>query len=171
MPANTPIYAFTYPCPGEDVDPLAFQTLAGQIDTKMNDVNNDYLLALGRRNVDLPITAAGTQVIAAGADTVLTPASSTYTFPAAGIYSISAGVTINAAAATLNMERLRVRQNAVLRFATTRNPGNELGVEINAYGVMVAAAADVLTMSYLFNGTGNQTVAPYLSVKMLCRIA
>lgn len=168
MPGSTPRYGFPYPCPGEAVGPAAFSALANAIANKMNDTNADYQLMLNRRNID---TSGGTQVVAPGGDVVLTPASSTYTFPVAGVYAITGGVDIVGFATTLNMERIRILQNGVSRTGSTMNPGNDLGVPVRAYGIMVAAAADVLTMIYRWDGTGSMTVAPMLSVKMLCRIA
>lgn len=169
MPANTPVYGFTYPCPGETVDAAAFALLAGQIDTKLNDVNNDRLAALQRRNFDTFDT--GSQVIAAGADTVMTTTASTYVFPAAGIWEISLNVQANGAA-TLNMARVRVRQNAVLKFAATINPGNETSYNIDVHGPMMVAAGDTLSLSFLYNGTGSMTVSVNaISAKLLCRIA
>lgn len=169
MPGATPIYGFPYPCPGEAAGAAAFQALALAIDTKGNDINNDYQLAMNRPNLD--VYGSSTQVIPAGADTLLTPASSTFTVIRAGLYAITAEVLIFSGATTLNMSRLRVLQNAVFRFGQTTNPGNELAVPIRAYGPMVCAAGDVITMTYLFNGTGNMTVSPGLSTKLLCRIA
>lgn len=169
MPGATPIYGFPYPCPGEPAGAPAIQALALAIDAKGNDINNDYVFALNRPNADL--AGSGTQVIPAGADTLLTTPSSTLTFLRAGVYAVTAGILIFSGATTLNMNRLRVLQGGVFRFGQTKNPGNELAVPIKAHGVMVAAAGDVLTMTYLFNGTGNMTVQADLSVKMLCRIA
>lgn len=169
MPDATPIYGFPYPCLGEPAGAPDIQALALAIDTKGNDINNDYVFALNRPNAD--VLNIGSQVVPNGVDTLLTTASSTVTILRAGVYAVTAGVDIFGTAATLNMERLRVLQNAVFRFGQTKNPGNELGVPVKAHGAIVAAAGDVITMSYLFNGTGNMTVSATISLKLLCRIA
>ena len=167
MTANTPIYGFTYPCPGEVVDPAAFALLAGQIDTKLNDVNNDWILDLNRYNVD--ISSSANQTITNGVDTVLTTPQ--YTFPISGVWIVSAQVFNQSTPVTLNSMRARLRINATARFGMTTNP------EAFAIGYpqptvpMVAVAGDVASITFFYNGSGTMDVNANLQAKLLCRIA
>ena len=166
MPANTDIYGFTYPCPGEAVGPAAIALLAGQIDTKMADVNTDWSEMLNRRNT----TVQGvTQNIAAGAETVL--ATPSYTFPVAGVFLVSIEIVALSSPATINMFRVRPRHVATVRFGVTMNTENFILSGGRPTVAMVAAAGDTATVSTIFNGTGTMDVQARMSVKMLCRIA
>lgn len=167
MTANTPIYGFTYPCPGEVVDPAAFALLAGQIDTKLNDVNNDWLLDLTRYNTD--ISMVGVQTITNGVDTVLT--SPQYTFPISGVWVVSAQVFKQSSPVTLNMMRARLRINATARFGMTTNTEGGTAPPPDPSVPMVAVAGDVASITFLYNGSGTMDVNANLQAKLLCRIA
>lgn len=168
MPGSTPVYGFTYPCPGETISPMAFQILANQIDAKLLDLQADYILMLNRRNYDSATSPA--QVIAAGADTVLTSPLVTYVTPIAGLYIVRARAAGNPAG-TVNMRRIRVRQNAVVRFGTTANTENNTFCQPVAIGPINAAAGDTITLTYLFNGTVTESVTAELDIKLLVRTA
>jgi hypothetical protein len=168
MPKSTDVYGFTYPCPGETIDPAAFQTLAGQIDTKLADVNTDWTTALNRRNYDL--FSAQQSGIASGVDTVITAADSQYTIPVAGIWLFSIQAT-HFGWATINVARLRVRQNGTLRFSQTQNCENNSQQLPHPKGPMVAAAGDVMSTAFFFTGTGTATVQLQISAKLLVRLA
>lgn len=168
MPESTPIYGFTYPCPDETITSAAFNTLANQIDTKLNDVNNDLILALNRPNVDQGGSAV-LQTIAAGVDTVLTIPEATYTILTPGVWMVRAVInTFNLP--TVNMMRGRIRQNGVVRYSyTTNTEGNNPGPVI-PLGPIVAAAGDVISLQFLFNGAGTMDVFATLTAKMWVRI-
>lgn len=168
MPAPTPIYGFTYPCSGDTIDPAVFKTLADQIDAKLADVDADWSTALNRRNYDL---FSGSQAaIASGVDTVITATDSQYTMPVAGIwhYSIQA---IHSGWATINIARLRVRQNGVVKFSNAVNCENNTQQLPHPKGVMLAAAGDVMSTAFFFTGTGTATVSLNISAKLLVRLA
>lgn len=170
MPRSTPVYGFTYPCAGEIVDEAAMALLAGQIDTKVNDVRLDMIAALQRRNVD-DTSGATTQTITAGVDTVLTlTPGSTYTTPVAGVYVVSATVRATNLPA-VNMMRTRVRQNGVVRFGFTQNTEGNIPMATQATGPIVAAAGDTITVQFLYSGAATMTVTCEIDVKLLCRIA
>lgn len=166
MPDTTPIYAFPYPCPGETVDATDFADLANAIETKMIDVENDYVLALNRFNADFGGTV---QNIPAGVDTVILAPQ--YTIPAAGIYVVSAHVFNTTTPATTNALRVRVRQGVTSRFGFTANAELNTPRNAMAVGVIVAATGDVISATVLFSGAGTMDVFVDLTVKMLCRIA
>lgn len=166
MPANTDIYGFTYPCPGEAVSPAAIALLTGQIDTKMSDVNTDWSEMLNRRNTTVQ---GATQNIAAGVETVL--ATPSYTFPVAGVFIVSIEIFALSSPATINMFRVRPRHVATVRFGVTMNTENGILSGGRPTVPMVAAAGDIATVSTIFNGTGTMDVQARMSVKMLCRIA
>lgn len=167
MPESTPIYGFTYPCPGEVVSAASFTVLANQIDAKLVDVNNDLTAALNRRN--FYVNGSGTQAIPAGADTVLTIPGMTYVIPEAGVWIVRAAVFAQSSPAT-NMMRTRVRQNGVVRFAFTQNTEGGTLVPPIAFGPMVAAVGDTVTVAFLYNGLGTMDVSGNLSAKMIVRI-
>jgi hypothetical protein len=166
MPENTEIYGFTFPCPGEAITPAAIATLTGQIDVKLSDVNTDWSEMINRRNT----TVQGvTQNIPQGVDTVL--ATPTYTFPVAGVYVVAAEVFSLSTPATINMFRGRLRINATPRFGVTMNTENFITSGPRPAVVMVAAAADVASITVLYNGTGTMDVQGRMAAKLLCRIA
>jgi hypothetical protein len=168
MPESTPIYGFTSPCPDETISPAAFSILANQIDTKLVDVNNDLTYALNRYNVTLP--AVGTQTITANTDTVLTLASSTYTFPVAGIWIVR--VQVNPSTfPTVTMMWARIRQNAVNKFGFQHNTAGNVTNPVIPVGPMVAAAGDVVTTFFRYNGAGTMDVNVELRAKLIVRIA
>lgn len=166
MPRNTDIYGFTYPCPGEAVGAPAIALLAGQIDTKMADVDNDYFEMLNRYNANV---AGVTQNIPNGVDTVLT--APTYTFPVAGVWIVTAQVFSLSSPATINSFRGRLRINATPRFGVTVNTQNFVTSSPRPTVPMVAAAGDVASVTVLYNGTGTMDVQARLMIKMVCRIA
>ena len=168
MPDTTPIYGFTYPCPGETVSSASFTTLANQIDAKLVEVNNDLTFALNRPNMDVGATAT-TQTITAGVDTVLTIPTSTYTISVAGVWMVRARMH-TFSLPTVNMMRGRIRQNGVVRYSyTTNTEGNNPGPVV-PLGPIVAAAGDVITLQFLYNGAGTMDVFAFLSAKLLVRI-
>lgn len=171
MPASTPVYGFTYPCPGEVVTPAAIALLAGQIDTKLSDVNNDRTAALNRRNRD---SGGGpTQTIAAGVETVLTMPSSTYTIPGgeAGIWYVTVVLLPLSTPATSNMLRIRIMQNAVKRTAYTFNPETNNPQLFSCSAPILGAAGDVITTSFIYNGTGTIDVQATMTIKKFARLA
>jgi hypothetical protein len=167
MPAQTPIYGFTYPCPDEVVTPSAFTTLANQIDTKLNDVNSDLSFALNRNNVSLPATT--TQTISANTDTVLTLSGSTYTIPVAGVWVVRVLVRTNDIPTVATMWA-RVRQNGVVKFGYMQNTEGDSPVPVPPHNALVAAAGDVITTLFTFIGAGTMNVTAELDAKLIVRI-
>jgi len=166
MPANTPIYGFTYPCPGDTVDAADFQLLATQIEAALVVVDQDYDLALNRFNVDLN---GNTQNIAAGVATVITVPQ--YTIPADGVYLVSAIISPASSPATFNALRVRVQQAAVSRFGFTINTELNTGRTYATSGPVVATAGQVIRAEALFSGAATLDVFVNLSVREVCRIA
>lgn len=166
MPANTDIYGFTYPCPGEAAGPAAIALLAGQIDTKVSDVDADWFYMLNRYNADVQ---GVTQNIANGVEVVL--ATPTYTFPVAGVWAVSFAVIQFGGPATLNMFRARPRLNAATLFGITINTQNFVTNTPRPTVPIVAAAGDTMTVAVIYNGTGTMDVQGRMSAKLLCRIA
>lgn len=167
MPKSTPIFGFTYPCPGEIVDPAAIALLAEQIDAKAAQLNDDWFEMLNRRNP--PETFGTVQNIAAGADTVLT--TPTYVFPVAGVYIVSGAVFSQSAPATIASFRARLRINATARFGVTMNTENFITSAPLPTVAMVAAAGDTASIITIFGGTGTMNVLGRLNAKLVCRIA
>lgn len=166
MPRNTDIYGFTYPCPGEAVSPAAIALLAGQIDTKMADVDADWFYMLNRYNT----TVQGvTQNIPNGVETVL--ATPSYVFPVAGVWAVSFNVIEFGGPATLNSFRARPRLNAATMFGYTVNTQNFVTSPARPTVPVVAAAGDTMTVACLYNGTGTMDVQGRMAAKLLCRIA
>lgn len=170
MPDSTPIYGFTYPCPGEVVSPLAFSTLANQIDAKLLELEADETLALNRRNSDT--AQVGYQTVTFNTETVLTSLDARYTVTVPGVYVVR-GRVHNDPAGSPNITgwRARVLQNAVVRFGFSHSTPNNNVNAIYPTGVMVAAAGDVFTISVLFTGGGTMDVAGGMAVKLITRIA
>lgn len=166
MPNSTPIYGFTYPCPGDTVDAADFQLLANQIDAQLAVVDADYDLALNRFNVDFFGTL---QNIAAGVATAITTPQ--YTLPADGVFLVSARTVTLSAPATFNALRTRVQQAAVSRFGFTSNTELNTGRTFTTSGVIVGTAGQVIRAECLFSGAATLDVSVSLSVRMVCRIA
>lgn len=169
MPESTPIYGFTYPCPGETVAPLAFATLANQIDAKLAEVGADAFLAANRFNVDHPTSPL--QVIPVNVETALTSALTMYTAPVAGVYVVHAVVADDGTAATMTFFRAVIRNNGTPLFRHGQaTPGNSARPAIPV-GPIVAAAGDVFSVAVLFNGSGTVGVTCQFDAKMIVRIA
>lgn len=169
MPGQTPIYSFIYPCPDEGVSPLDFQILANQIDAKLVDLRNDYTLMLNRPNFDTVFSPV--QTIPANVDTVLTSPLVTYVVPMSGVYVFYAHAFAVNQTGAWNMHRLRIRQNATARFGQTQNTEGSGANPADAAGPIVATAGDVITLTWLFNGSGTEDVRAKLAAKMLVRTA
>lgn len=169
MPANTPIYGFTYPCPGDLVTAGDFTTLANQIDTKLLDLQADYTLGLNRYSTYQH--AATTQSIPSGVETTLTAAGMSYTVPMAGVWVFTFEVIPTTIPATITVERARVFQNATPRYGFTQNTEGNNTKNVVATGPIVAALADVITVKFTHTGSAAVTVDGTLSAKMLVRIA
>jgi hypothetical protein len=166
MPGITPIYGFTYPCPGEAISPATIALLTGQIDAKMSDVDADWFYMLNRYNTEVP---GVTQNIPNGVETVLL--APTYTFPVAGVWQVTAAVIPFGGPATINMFRARLRINATARFGITANTQNFVLNTPRPQAPMVAAAGDVASITCIYNGSGTMDVQGRLAAKLVCRIA
>lgn len=169
MPGQTPIYGFTYPCPDEAVSPMDSQSLANQIDAKLTDLRADYQFMLNRNNFDTAFSPA--QAIPLGVDTVLTSPMVQYVIPVSGlwvfyVHAFPINVTGNP-----TVHRVRVRQNAVVRFGQTQNTNNGNFNPCDAAGPINAVAGDTITVSWYFNGTGNEDARASLAAKLLVRTA
>lgn len=167
MPGQTPIYGFLYPCADELISAASFTTLANQIDSKLTELNNDLTFALNRPSVSLPPNA--TQTITANTDTILTLPSSTYTIPVAGVWIVRVLVRTNDLA-TVSMMWARVRQNAVVKYGYVQNTEGDSPVPVPPHAAIVAAAGDVLTTFFRFNGAGTMDVSAELDAKLIVRI-
>lgn len=169
MPANTPIYAFTYPCPGDLVTAGAFNTLANQIDTKLLDLQADYTLGLNRYSTYQ--SAVGSQSIPSGAETVITLVGMSYVIPMAGVWVVTAEVIPTTSPATITVERARVHQNGTFRFGFSQNTEGNNNRTCVASGPIVAALGDTITVRFLHTGSVAMSVTGTLSAKMLVKIA
>lgn len=167
MPGQTPIFGFQYPCPGETVGPGSFSFLANQIDAKLLELESDYDLMLNRKNITTDFSPS--QNIPAGVDTVLTSPVVTWTIPMSGVWIVHAEGNPSSNG-NVNMQRLRVRLNAVVQFGQTQNTEGNSILFNNAVGPVVASAGDVITLQWLFNGTVTQDVIARIDAKMLVRI-
>lgn len=167
MPESTPIYGFTSPCPGETVTSAAFATLANQIDAKLLEVDADRVAALNRRNVSL--NGGAVQTIPANVNTLLTLTGSTYTIPQAGVWIVRVSVNTTSSP-TVTMMRAQVRQNGTVRFEFIQNTEGDTTNPVTPVGPIVAAAGDVITTMFQFNGAGTMDVFANLDAKLIVRI-
>lgn len=169
MPASTPIYGFTYPCPDEVISPSAFTTLANQIDAKLLDVEADRFLALNRFNSDLD--SAVVQTVTNGVDTTLTIPSSTYTLPMSGVYVFHVTVLPQTFPATISTTQATVHLNTVYQFGQTQNNEGNSTRNIAPSGPITGVAGDIITTRVFYVGSGTMNVRAHMSVKMLVRTA
>lgn len=169
MPANTPIYGFTYPCPGDTVDAASFALLANQIDTKLLSVQADQDYAVGRYvSFNQAVNQGG---IVAGVETPIASAFSTYVVPADGVYSVT--VRWRLTATTIAGARLRVRRAGTPLFGRTINTDGVVSSTPNQVvtGVMTAVTGNVIDCSILFQGTGAGTsTSLQIGVRQIVRI-
>lgn len=169
MPASTPIFGFTYPCPDETITPSAFLTLANQIDAKLLELEADRFLALNRFNSDLDNAAI--QTITNGVDTTLTSPSSTYTLPMSGVYVFHVDVRPTSSPATISTTQATVHLNTVYLFGQTQNNEGNSTRNISPSGPIVGVTGDVITTRVFYVGSGTMDVQVHMSVKMLVRTA
>ena len=162
MPANTPIYGFTYQCPGDTVDPADFATLGGQIDAVIAAQDTARNNALNRYNTG-PLFGA-LQAVASGVEATL--ATPSYTFPVSGLWVVR-GTVPNPGFATVNMTRVRIRHNATDYTGQTQNTEPNFGLEPWAATTLVATAGDTVQLRYLFNGAGPVNVFGEMTVRLL----
>lgn len=161
MPANTPIYGFTYQCPGDTVDPADFALLGGQIDAQITAQDTARNDALNRYNSGT-ITGAPQAVVTGVEATLATPS---YTLPVSGIWIVR-GTVPNPGFATVNMTRVRIRHNATDYYGQTQNTEPNAGLEPWAAQVVVGAAGDTVQLRYLFNGAGPVNVFGEMTVRL-----
>lgn len=173
MPANTPIYGFTYPCPDDTVDAADFATLANEIDAQLLSMQDDEDWSLGRYSVQQTMSPnqAG---LAQGVETVLVNAGSTYVIPADGVYIANAFTQVTATT-SVDSARLRLRRNGVAIPGRTYNNANApfatntftFSIPSNPF---VCAAGDTISAAVLWFGVGTATVFFVLDVRMIVRI-
>jgi|SRR5688572_928085 len=173
MPENTPIYGFTYPCPGDPVTAASFATLATQIDTRLLSIQDDEEWALGRFSVQQTMSP-NQGAIAQGVETALANAGSTYVIPADGVYVANATTQITATT-SVDSARLRLRLNAVSIPGRTYNNANA-PFATNTFNFTVpsapfpAVAGDTISAAVLWFGVGTGTASFTLHVRMVVRI-
>lgn len=170
MPENTPIYGFTYPCNSDPITFASFATLANQIDAQAASVQLDNLYATGRYSSRT--SAAAQAGVAAGVETALVNAGSTYVVPADGVYWVAAEARLTGAG-NITSARLRVRRNAVAQFGRTINlvSAQTQTQESPVVGAMTAVTGDTISLAMLYFGVGPATVTlTRLSIRMLVRV-
>jgi hypothetical protein len=173
MPRNTPIYAFTYPCPGDVITAVTFATLANQIDTKLLSLQDDEEWALGRYSVQQTMSP-NQGAIAQGVETALVNAGSTYVIPADGVYVANA-VTQVTSTTSVDSARLRMRLNAVSIPGRTYNnanapfPTNTFTFSVPS-APFVAVTGDTISAAVLWFGVGTGTASFAMDVRMVVRI-
>lgn len=169
MPASTPIYGFTYPCPGELITGGAFSTLANQIDAKLLDLQADLTLGLNRYSSYT--SSAANQNVPTGVETILTASGMSYVIPMAGVWNVRCEVIPVSSPATITVERARIHQNGTFRFGFIQNTEGNNTKNVVAEGPIVAALGDTITVRFLHTGSVAMDVAGTLTTKMLVRIA
>jgi hypothetical protein len=169
MPASTPIYGFTYPCPDEVISPASFSMLANQIDAKLLEVEADRFLALNRYNSD--VSSSFVDVLTAGVELTLASPGSRYTLPVDGVYIFDVDVVPITTPATITVFRTSVYQGANYRFGFTQNTEGNAAIKCSPRGPIVGVAGDVITTRAIYLGTGTMNVQSRMSVKMIVRVA
>lgn len=162
MPQNTPIYGFTYQCPGDVVDAADFTTLGAQIDAVIAAQDTARNDALNRYNSGTIFGAS--QAVAANTDTTL--ATPLYTFPVAGIWVVRGSMN-NPGFATVNMTRVRIRHNTTDYDGQTQNTEPNIGLEPWAGVPLVVAAGDTCQLRVMYNGVGPVNISGNMTVRMI----
>lgn len=169
MPENTPVFGFTYPCPGDPVDAASFATLANQIDAQLQVMQGDEDWALGLYSAQ-QIMSPSQSGIVAGVDTTLSNAGSTYVLPASGVWIFNIENVVTGFT-TLDSFRLRLRQ------AGTELPGRTYNNE-TAYTVpgpmpvttmIHGQGGELIDVRFTFWGTGTATTSLKLEARMVVR--
>lgn len=171
MPENTPIYGFTYPCPGDAITAATFATLANQIDTRLLAMQDNEEWALGRYSV-IQAMSPNQAGLAQGVETVLVNAGSTYVIPADGVY-IASGAMQGTATTNVDSARLRLRLNGVAIPGRTYNnapASSQTELFTVPTAPFVAATGDTISAAVLWFGVGTLTVFFRLDVRMIVRI-
>lgn len=173
MPENTPIFGFTYPCPGDPIDPAAFATLANQVDAQLLSIQDDEEWTLGRYSVQQQMTP-NQGGMAQGVETVLVNAGSTYVIPADGVYIAHAEYQVTSTV-SVDSARLRLRLNGNAIPGRTYNNANA-PFATNTFtstipsNPFVAATGDTISAAVLWFGVGVGTAFFVLDVRMIVRI-
>lgn len=173
MPENTPIYGFTYPCPGDPVDATSFATLANQIDTQLLALQDDEEWSLGRYSIQQTMTPNQAGLVS-GVETALVNAGSTYVIPADGVY-IASAATQGFAATSIDSMRIRLRLNgAAIPGRSYNNAGAPFIDQTQVFDIpgvpFVAATGDTISAAVLWFGVGTMSVFMRLDVRMIVRI-
>ena len=167
MPDTTPIYGFTYPCPGEVVNEASFSTLTGQIDTVLAalDVAADDALTRPHAGV-----LGNAESVPVSVGTLLpTPQ---VVFPTAGVWEAIAASSAGSGETTIDAHRLLFRHNATDYHGQTQNTEGNQGFRAPwAHNVFVAAAGDTLRVIDFWAGTGGpRTLVVTLFTRLICYI-
>ena len=168
MPAQTPIYNFPYPCPGETVSSGSFAALASAIDTKLVDLQTYQTAALSRPSTRR-ISAVNAGV--AAAEQITAGANATIVIPTAGFWVSTVTVQVNTFPVGTTAGRLRVFKNAVAQFASSKDVETSATVfRFMTTGPMVCAAGDTITTGIFVNGAGAINWYTILEAKLMVQI-
>lgn len=173
MPENTPIYGFTYPCPGDPINATTFATLANQIDAQLLVLQDDEEWALGRYSVSQTMSPNQAGLVQ-GVETALSNANSTYVIPADGVY-IANAATQGIATTSVDSMRLRLRLNGVpIPGRSYNNAASPFPDSTQVFDIpsnpFVAVTGDTISAAVLWFGVGTLTAFLRLDVRMIVRI-
>lgn len=170
MPANTPIYGFTYPCNTDTVTFADFALLANQIEARLTSIRADANYATGRY---VHLLNAGPQAaIAPSVETPLTNVGTVYNVPAEGIYHVSYIGDISGTT-TLDSYRIRIRRTATPLFGlSANNNGGSTAFhpQIDVSGLLYANVGDTINSTVIWFGTGTATVTLSVHIRQVVRI-
>lgn len=167
---DTPVYAITYPCMGVPLTLADFSTFATDVEAALAivdaealavtqiphlKINGTVTTALSVEAVML-FTSTGATLYAVSGFTV-NNAAGTITVITPGLYEITAQVDANQSTLTMTSQRAAIYINGVLHSARKYRAYNPVlaGALDGTYKVGVyLAAGDVVTLRYLWTGTG-----------------
>lgn len=176
MPASTPT-GITYPCGGENLTCESMATYATTLQTSINATQALVTSALSPPRVLVTRRSPSPQLVAAGATTLFSFTEEMYDtaamwdiaaptaviIPSSGTYLVALQAAIFAFPTTLTSLRLAILLNGVEIAYQKHDEEVSSGFYISAMPISLVAANQI-TASVLFTGTGNATFTAQMSV-------
>lgn len=180
MPGFTPVFGIEFPCAGETIDPVVFQTFADDVEAALATVDAVADSALARPNAAM---RDSTTSIAFGAmanltfdvfdfDNGMTATAAGFIIPQDGLYmvdidagSVTIPTTVTSWATDIQLAATTVYRRKLSQTITTP----PVPLRINVSGLISATTGQAVTFQFGWTGTGiNLDVTARASISLIC---